>query len=85
MIRFETRGLVGLATIDRQERRNALSGELCDELRSQLEAHRAKLREYERQLQECKLLKAPRGVMLALESGIGHEREYVRFWAKLRR
>jgi enoyl-CoA hydratase len=39
MIRFETRGLVGLATIDRQERRNALSGELCDELRAHLEAH----------------------------------------------
>jgi enoyl-CoA hydratase len=40
MIRFEERGLVGLATIDRQERRNALSGELCDELRMQLDAHR---------------------------------------------
>lgn len=40
MIRFETRGLVGLATIDRQERRNALSGELCDQLRSELGAHR---------------------------------------------
>ena len=39
MIRFETLGLVGLATIDRQERRNALSGEVCDELRAQLEAH----------------------------------------------
>jgi PadR family transcriptional regulator, regulatory protein AphA len=52
---------------------------------AQLEAHRAKLREYERQLEECKLLKAPRGVMLALESGIGHEREYVRFWSKLRK
>lgn len=40
MIRFETRGLVGLATIDRQERRNALSGELCSELLAQLESHR---------------------------------------------
>jgi enoyl-CoA hydratase len=40
MIRFEERGLVGLATIDRQERRNALSGELCDELRMHLAAHR---------------------------------------------
>ncbi|MGQ0825330.1 MAG: enoyl-CoA hydratase/isomerase family protein [Actinomycetota bacterium] len=34
MIHFEVRGLVGLATIDRQDRRNALNGELCDELRS---------------------------------------------------
>ena len=40
MIRFEERGLIGLATIDRQERRNALSGELCDQLRAHLEAHR---------------------------------------------
>jgi enoyl-CoA hydratase len=40
MIRFDVRGPVGLATIDRQERRNALSGELCDELRTQLHAHR---------------------------------------------
>jgi enoyl-CoA hydratase len=40
MIRFEARGPVGLATIDRQERRNALSGELCDDLRMQLAAHR---------------------------------------------
>ena len=40
MIQFEVRGLVGLATIDRQERRNALSGELCDELRKELDAHR---------------------------------------------
>jgi enoyl-CoA hydratase len=40
VIRFETRGLVGVATIDRPERRNALNGELCDELRMQLDAHR---------------------------------------------
>ena len=37
MIHFEERGLVGLATIDRQERRNALNAELCDELRARLE------------------------------------------------
>lgn len=39
MIRFELRGLVGLATIDRQERRNALNAELCDQLRAHLGAH----------------------------------------------
>jgi enoyl-CoA hydratase/carnithine racemase len=33
VIHFEERGLVGVATIDRQERRNALNRELCDELR----------------------------------------------------
>jgi len=39
MIRFEQRGLVGLATIDRPDRRNALNGELCAELQTALETH----------------------------------------------
>lgn len=39
MINFENRGFVGLATIDRQERRNALNGELCSQLRALLEEH----------------------------------------------
>jgi len=37
VIRFEERGLVGFATIDRQERRNALNAELCAQLQSYLE------------------------------------------------
>jgi enoyl-CoA hydratase len=36
VIRWETRDAVGLATIDRQERRNALNAELCEELRDRL-------------------------------------------------
>ena len=39
MIHFEERGLIGLATIDRQERRNALNGELCRELLVPIESH----------------------------------------------
>lgn len=39
MILFEVRGSVGLATIDRPDRRNALNGELCAELRDVLVAH----------------------------------------------
>jgi enoyl-CoA hydratase len=39
VIQFERRGLVGLATIDRQERRNALNGDLCDQLRAHLKAN----------------------------------------------
>ena len=39
MIHFDVSGFVGVATIDRQERRNALSGELCVELREHLVAH----------------------------------------------
>jgi PadR family transcriptional regulator, regulatory protein AphA len=56
-------------------------GKLADD---QLEAHRARLREYERQLDECKVLKAPPGIIHAIEAGVGHEREYVRFWSKLK-
>lgn len=44
----------------------------------QLERHRQRLRAYE------KLADAPltEGQQLALEAGIGHEREYVRFWGR---
>ena len=38
MIGWEARGLVGVATIDRQERRNALNASLCDDLRVRLES-----------------------------------------------
>lgn len=39
MIRFDIDGRVGVATIDRTERRNALDAEHCDELRAALETH----------------------------------------------
>jgi DNA-binding PadR family transcriptional regulator len=51
----------------------------------QLEAHEEKLREYEAQLEQCLEMKVPEGIIHAIEAGIGHEREYVRFWSKLRR
>jgi len=37
VITFEERGQVGLATIDRQERRNALNAEMCAQLRGYLQ------------------------------------------------
>ena len=40
MIRFERRGRVGVATIDRVERRNALDADHCDQLRAVLEGDR---------------------------------------------
>jgi DNA-binding PadR family transcriptional regulator len=49
----------------------------------QLEAHEERLREYEAQLEECLRMKAPAGTIHAIEAGIGHEREYVRFWKRL--
>ncbi|HEY6636476.1 MAG TPA: PadR family transcriptional regulator [Solirubrobacterales bacterium] len=51
----------------------------------QLEAHGERLREYEDLLQLCRQMKAPDGVLHAIEAGIGHEREYVRFWKRLGR
>jgi enoyl-CoA hydratase len=37
VIRWETRGPVGLATIDRPDRRNALNAQLCDDLRGYIQ------------------------------------------------
>lgn len=48
--------------------------------RGQLPAHRAKLAEHERSLAELGT-QAPASLRLVLEAGIGHEREWVRFWS----
>ena len=45
---------------------------------TQLEAHRARLGEYEALRGTAEGM--PAGMLLALDAGIGHEREYVRFW-----
>lgn len=50
--------------------------------REELETHRRRLEEYERMGAEVDP-NVPAGPLLALEAGIGHEREYVRFWSKL--
>jgi PadR family transcriptional regulator, regulatory protein AphA len=49
----------------------------------QLEHHHRRLKEYEsvREMADEVPVSGPR---LALEAGIGHEREYVRFWSKLK-
>jgi PadR family transcriptional regulator AphA len=49
----------------------------------QVEAHKRKLAEFEAQLKISKEAGAARQVMLAIEAGVGHEREYVRFWKRL--
>lgn len=48
---------------------------------TQLEAHGRRLKAYE-QLR-AQIPEAPRGQLLALELGIGHEREFIRFWSRL--
>jgi PadR family transcriptional regulator, regulatory protein AphA len=51
---------------------------------SQLAAHRRQLASYE-ELRDGSggSAQLPRGMRLALEAGIGHEREYIRFWSEL--
>lgn len=51
--------------------------------RSQLEAHAEKLAEYEA-LAEVAGKDAPLSMRRAINAGIGHEREYIRFWTDIR-
>ncbi|HEY4996572.1 MAG TPA: PadR family transcriptional regulator [Solirubrobacteraceae bacterium] len=48
---------------------------------AQLKAHRQRLKQYEQM--RAQLSEAPRGQLLALECGIGHEREFIRFWSRI--
>jgi DNA-binding PadR family transcriptional regulator len=50
---------------------------------AQISAHRAKLDEYER-LRAAAGGQPASGPLLTLEAGIGHEREWIRFWSGLR-
>jgi DNA-binding PadR family transcriptional regulator len=50
--------------------------------KSQLELHRRQLAAYEG-MKSLDKGDEPRGPWLALESGIGHQREYIRFWERL--
>jgi PadR family transcriptional regulator, regulatory protein AphA len=49
---------------------------------AQLERHQRRLHSYEELLEQTDMAE---GMRLSLESGIGHEREYVRFWSRLAR
>jgi DNA-binding PadR family transcriptional regulator len=50
--------------------------------RLQVDAHQERLGEYE-ELEKSLAGQVPEGVLLALEAGIAHEREWVRFWSRL--
>jgi PadR family transcriptional regulator AphA len=50
---------------------------------AQLEAHRRRLAELEAMAAEMKVADAPEAQRLVLEAGIGHEREYIRFWSRV--
>jgi DNA-binding PadR family transcriptional regulator len=49
-----------------------------------LAAHRDKLREYENLLEQLEQLDGdePSGILRALYAGLGHEREWVRYWSR---
>jgi DNA-binding PadR family transcriptional regulator len=49
---------------------------------TQLELHERRLHSFEQLLEQADMSE---GMRLSLESGIGHEREYVRFWSRLRK
>jgi len=48
--------------------------------RTQLERHQRRLASYEEMLARDGM---PEGMRLALEGGVGHQREYVRFWSRV--
>jgi PadR family transcriptional regulator, regulatory protein AphA len=52
---------------------------------AQLEIHRRRLAAYERLRDQGRAggVAVQSGPLLALEAGIGHEREYIRFWSKI--
>lgn len=49
---------------------------------AQLPARKSKLAEYEALLEDAGP-HLPRGIVLSLEAGIGHERDWVEFWSRL--
>jgi DNA-binding PadR family transcriptional regulator len=51
--------------------------------RAQLEAHKRRLAELRSLHSQMKVAGAPENQRLVLEAGIGHEREYVRFWSRV--
>jgi PadR family transcriptional regulator AphA len=54
--------------------------------RAQLATHRARLAELERLAEQMEgQAEAPRGFVLTVRAGLGHEREWVRFWSLIER
>jgi PadR family transcriptional regulator AphA len=49
---------------------------------TQLEAHQHRLQELQAMARTLQVAGAPEGPRLVAEAGIGHQREYIRFWKK---
>jgi PadR family transcriptional regulator, regulatory protein AphA len=79
---------IGTPTADSYELRDpgllklALGADPSELAAAQLDVHKEKLALFEGILEQMKKAGAPRAQQLLVESGIGHEREYIRFWRK---
>jgi hypothetical protein len=51
--------------------------------KGQLEAHQAKLAQYEALKESFRDIEIPEGPRLTLRAGIVHEREFAKFWSSL--
>jgi DNA-binding PadR family transcriptional regulator len=51
--------------------------------RTQLEGHERRLEDIQRMASMLQVTGAPEGARLVAESGIGHQKEYIRFWKKV--
>jgi PadR family transcriptional regulator, regulatory protein AphA len=51
--------------------------------RTQLEGHEQRLKELQHMARTLQVADAPEGARLVAEAGIGHQREYIRFWRKV--
>lgn len=58
-----------------------LGGDPATLAAAQVDAHRDQLKAYEEL--HANTAEGPRGWRLALEAGIGHEREFIRFWSQV--
>ena len=63
----------------------ALGGDPSELAAARLDAHREKLELFEGFLEQLRAAGAPRSQQFVVESGIGHEREYLRFWSEVAR
>ncbi len=51
--------------------------------RTQLESHAERLEEHQRMARTLQVAGGPKGARLVAEAGIGHQKEYIRFWKRV--
>jgi PadR family transcriptional regulator, regulatory protein AphA len=61
----------------------AFGSDVAELAETQLAAHQRRLEELQAMARTLQVAGAPEGARLVAEAGIGHQREYIRFWKKL--